>query len=271
MTAETLFLAIGTADEEFLEQSEQTAAKRPSRWRAWAAAACLCLVLLSPWVIRNFTGLGGCAPKYPGGFQPVLQVNGELYYWDVIIHHENEPQIHDSMEEIPRCSHLTDGFEAIGEISSVTKKAPTEDFQIQAGISVRGIVYANPEAPLVVYVYVDTDWLEGCVRFVHADYQSRLIRFKGQLYWFRQGNSKLAESLPEGCVSAGRIQAVVQDRIPDNDLETNGLLDSYGGSLLGREIFYDPEDNSVIYLAEEQYWSGGHYPAWRACRLWEGD
>lgn len=117
-------------------------------------------------------------------------------------------------------------------------------------------------------------WVDDYVRFVSEDYQPGLIRLDGKLYWFAVGQgeySECVEELPEGCVSAGTIQNIVWDRIPANELEANDIRDSYNKSLWGREVFRDPADSSVIYFAEEQYWSGGHCPAWRACHLWEGN
>ena len=70
MTAEELFRAIGTADEEFLEHSERRV-KRRSPWRRLAAAAaCLCLIAAGSWAlhgehIREVIRLLGGQTGYP--------------------------------------------------------------------------------------------------------------------------------------------------------------------------------------------------------------
>lgn len=293
MTAETLFLAIGTADEGFLEQSEQTGRRRTVSWRARAAlAACLCLIAAGGRALwkppENAGGESGaqgtacgCADEFPGGIEPVLLVGGELYHWYGVslLSSGDFEMLEDG--SFRWHTYLPEGYEPVGEISSVTESVPTEEFQIQAGIPFTGTVYTNPEAPLVIYARVSSEyraeghvpWIEDYVRFVSEKYQPGLIRLDGKLYWFAVGlkNSERVEELPEGCVSAGTIQNIVWDRIPANDLEVNDIRDTYNKSLWGREVFRDPADSSVIYLAEEQYWSGGHHPAWRACHLWEGD
>ena len=95
MTAEDLFLAIGGAEEEFLAHSEEPVRKKPVPRRAWAAAAaCLALVLAGTWALRSAPDGGevsgpqgggsnaaGCLDEFPGGIDPVLRVNGELYHW----------------------------------------------------------------------------------------------------------------------------------------------------------------------------------------------
>lgn len=220
--------------------------------------------------------------EFPGGIDPVLRVNGELYHWyGVSLLSSGNFEV---LEDGSWCWHtyLPEGYEPAGEISSVTEDVPTEEFQIQAGIPFTGTVYTNPEAPLVVYACISSGWTSGghhgwdndYVRFISEQYQSGLIRLDGKLYWFAVGQgeySELVEELPERYVSAGTIQNIIQDRIPSNDLEVNDTRDTYDKSLWGREIFRDPGDNSVIYIYEEQYWQEGSYPAWRACHLWEGE
>ena len=177
--------------------------------------------------------------------------------------------------------YLPDGFGVIGEITSVTQETPVQDFQIQAGFPIRGTVYANPDAPLVVYACVTSsrettqyaNWKDCYIRFVNPDYQEGLIRMDGTLNQFTpadQEQSELLTQLPKGCTSAGTIQKIVWDRHPDHDLEVNGIRDTYGKSLYGREVFRNPADNNVIYLYEEQCWREDSSPAWRVCHLWEG-
>ena len=296
MTAEALFLAIGGADEEFLAHSEEPVRKKPASRRAWAAAAaCLALALAGTWALRSTPGgekvsgpqggggnAAGCADEFPGGIDPVLRVNGELYHWyGVSLMSSGDFEMLED-GSFRWHTYLPEGYEPVGEVSSVTESTPTEELQIQAGIPFTGTVYTNPEAPLVVYARLSSEyraeghvpWVEDYVRFVSGDYQPGLIRLDGKLYWFAVGQDKYSErveELPEGCVSAGTIRNIVWDRLPANELEANDIRDSYNKSLWGREVFRDPADSSVIYFAEEQYWSGGHCPAWRACHLWEGN
>lgn len=283
MTAETLFLAIGTADEEFLEQSEQTGKRRTVSWRAWAAAAaCLCLIVAGGRALwkppenaggeSSAQGIAcGCADEFRGGIWPVLQVNGRLYQWHDL---NGSGGYHLDEDGVVRgYTYLPEGFREAGEISSVTEELPVEDFQIQAGTPISGTVYVDPEAPLVVYACVTTDWLENCyVRFVSEDYKTGKIRVAGKLYsWYIDDwkyYDRLKE-LPQGAVYVGTIQTVVEDRYPIHDLEANN--DNFFQRMTGREIFQDPADDSVIYVQDEQHWSGGISYFWRACPLWEGD
>ena len=45
MNEQQLLRAIGAADPEHLEKSEQTPKRRRRPWAGWAVAACLCLVV----------------------------------------------------------------------------------------------------------------------------------------------------------------------------------------------------------------------------------
>lgn len=231
-----------------------------------------CLSLLAAGCSSDSCGMG----EFPGGIHPVLMVNGTFYQWDRLS--ALGLTVWDEEGVVTGGTYLPEGFQEAEEITSVTKEMPIQDFQIQAGVSITGTVYTNPEAPLVVYACVSTDWLRECyVRFVSEQYQPSLIRLDGRLYWFDAVGdgavcaSELLEKLPERCVSAGTIQNIVWDRIPVNDLEVNDARDTYGKSLWGREVFRDLEDDSVIYIYEEQYWREGSRPAWRACHLWEGE
>lgn len=283
MTAETLFLAIGTADEEFLEQSEQTGKRRTVSWRAWAAlAACLCLIVVGGRALwkpsENGGGagsepeyVGGCADEFPGGIEPVLRVNGRLYQW----HGLNSSGMLEADENgvVYGHTYLPEGFEAAGEIASVTTELPSQDFQLQAGVPFSGTVYTDPEAPLVVYARVSTDWIRDCyARFVSEDYKTGKIRVAGKLYsWYIDDwkyYDRLKE-LPQGAVYVGTIQTVVEDRYPIHDLEANN--DDFFQRMTGREIFQDPADDSVIYVQDEQQWREGIDYFWRVCPRWEGD
>lgn len=292
MTAETLFAAIGGADEAFLEHSEGTAIKKPVRWRTWGSvAACLALVLAGTWALRSPSAVpepdsssvqaggdtqGGCVEEFPGGIDPVLRVNGELYQWYGL--NSSGMLKADENQVVYGRTCLPEGFEAVGEISSVVMETPFEDLQIQAGFPISGTVYTNPEAPLVVYAQITTDWIRECyVRFVSEKYQPGMICVGGKLYrfyaeeFFNGGRECYDErsELPQGAVYVGNIQRVVEDRYPTNDLEANN--DDYYRHMVGREVYQDPADDSVIYLGDELHWSGGTTSFWRVCPLWEGN
>lgn len=212
--------------------------------------------------------------EFPGGIEPVLMVNGKLYQWNRLNALGLTAQ--DENGVVVSGTYLPEEFQEAGEITSVTEETPTQDFQIQAGFPVTGTIYTDPEAPLVVYACINTDWLKDCyIRFVNEAYQPSLIRLGGKLYWFDAVGdgavcaSESLEELPKGCVSAGTIQGIVWDQYPEHELEINDAQDTYGKSLWGREVFRDPENERVIYLYEEHYWREGSYPMWRACHLWE--
>ena len=281
MTAEELFRAIGTADEEFLEHSERRV-KRRSPWRRLAAAAaCLCLIAAGSWAlhgehireaIARFR-LGqmelGCPVEFPGGIDPVLRVNGRLYRWIGLNGLGGFTVDEDGVLRGQTC--LPEGFQKAGEISSVTEEEPVEDFQIQAGTPISGTVYVDPEAPLVVYACVRTGWLEDCyVRFVHEDYRTGLVRVEGKLYrWYDDdwGYYGRLEELPPEAVYVGEIWKVVEDRYPVRDLEASN--DDWNLHMTGRQVYQDPADDSVVYINDEQHWSGGINYYWRLCPLLE--
>lgn len=280
MTAETLFRSIGTADEEFLEHSERRVRRRPP-WRILAAAAaCLCLIAARSWALwgenirealapRRVMELEyGCPIEFPGGIDPVLRVNGRLYRWAGLNGSGGYRADEDGI--IRGHTYLPEGFQEAGEISSVTEETPAEDFQIQAGTPISGTVYVDLEAPLVVYVRVTTYWLEDCfVRFVGMEYRTGTVRIDGKLYQFfsEELDGGGLKELPPEAVYVGEIQKVVEDRYPVHDLEANN--DDWNIHMVGRQVYRDPTDDSVVYISDERVWRGGSETWWRVCPLLE--
>lgn len=217
---------------------------------------------------------GDCCDMLPGGFNPVLCLNGTFYRWFGLNLTGYNGGYVDEEGRTHAATILPEGFEAVGEISvisHITEEEPGE-LEMKAGFDAAGTVFANPEKPAVVYVLMNTDWFaDAYVRFTADYYESGLISFEGRWYWFAVGrgdSSEYLDELPEGCVSAGTLNVVSEDLIPSGNLEINCKGDTYDHNLGGREVFYDPADDSVIYVYEEQFWSGGSYPGWRACHIY---
>ena len=237
---------------------------RPSARAGRLLAALLCLLLLT--ACSEPPGEGDWYAAH-GGIEPVLMVEGALYRWklvdgrDIPAGEDGQPQ-----QDV----WIPQGYEAAGELGPVSKEAPEADFQMQAGFETSGTVYANPDRPLVIWVFMTTDWLENAfVRFESEELGDHLIRWDGRLFRFPHGAGQPLEALPEGCVSIGTLTFVLPDTLPENDLECNGMTDNFGHTLTGREVFQDPADPDVLYVFETQYWQGGSFPAWEPCRIWE--
>lgn len=209
----------------------------------------------------------------PGGFNPVLRCNGIFYHWVGL----NQSSYSGYVDEAGRThtpTYLPAGFEAVGDftvISHLSEEEPNE-LELKAGFNAAGTVFANPEKPAAVYVRMETEWFaESYVRFTADYYESGLICFEDQLYWFSFGSeSPHLDELPEDADSVGALHVVDKDLIPSGQLEINFSTDSYGNSLEGREVFRVPTDSDAIYVYEEQFWRGGSYDAWVTCPRWEG-
>lgn len=213
-----------------------------------------------------------CA-ELPGGFNPVLRCNGIFYHW-VGLNQSSYDGYVDKDGRTHTPTYLPAGFEAVGDftvISHLTEEEPGE-LELKAGFDAAGTLYADPEKPAAVYVRMETEWFaESYVRFTADYYESGLICFEGQLYWFSFGwESPHRDELPEGAVSVGNLHVVDRDLMPSGRLEINCSLDSYGNSLEGREVFRVPTDSDAIYVYEEQFWRGGSYDGWVTCLRWDG-
>lgn len=222
----------------------------------------------------------------------VLNFNGVLYYWhgglssrrSFSADEDGKTQMAIYLDENGEptsdyiYTYLPPGFEAVGEISETLPRTgtvfypemPKGELQMWTDFEASGTVYANPAAPLVIYVLMTTERLQNAyVRFDLPFFES-VISFEGWLYCFVAEEvtllSDFLEELPEGCVSAGTLHVVGDYLFPSGNLEVNFCTDSQGKYLEGREVFYNPADDSVIYVFEEQSRNGGSYPGWRVYR-----
>ncbi|MBQ8831396.1 MAG: hypothetical protein IJ017_07330 [Oscillospiraceae bacterium] len=212
----------------------------------------------------------------PGGFAPVIMVNGKLYTWTRLavnrdfLDYGNGTEVFYSGDGN---TFLPEGYIEAGKISEITAETPTEDMQLMAGFEASGTVYTSEITPEVVYVLMTTDWFDSkYVRFASDDLcGGECIFYNGNLYRISIGTgiSPTVEELPEECVVIGTLKYIGDDAVPAADLETNCVSDTYGKYIDGREVYADPNDNSVIYVYEHQYWAQGDYPAYLACNLWE--
>lgn len=209
----------------------------------------------------------GC-DTLPGGFDPVLQVNGTHYRWTgIAIEHQRvlRGTVHNPTRLMP------DGYTAVGEISGVTEDTPTEEFQLQAGFEATGTVFVSESTPEAVYVCMTTDWFEEYyIRFISdALRNNECIIYQGAPYRFTLLDSTVVKELPAECELVGKLTYVGENVVPVNDLETNCRNDGFSHLLNAREVYADPNDSSVLYVYEHHYWAEGGYPAWRVCPLWE--
>lgn len=212
----------------------------------------------------------------PGGFTPVIMVNGKLYTWTGMskeyIYIEADDGYTDVVIVGDTSTVLPNGYSEAGEILSITAETPTENLQLMAGFEASGTVYTSEVTPEAVYVLMTTDWFENYyIRFVSDDLRDgECISYNGSQYRISIGTgiSETVEELPDGYVLVGTLKYMGDDYVPSADLETNCVSDSYGHYLDGREVYADPNNNSVIYVYEHHYWAQGDYPAYLACKLW---
>lgn len=202
----------------------------------------------------------------PWGMTPVLQVNGVLYRWEGLnLKSGDYQELEDGTCRFD--TELPKGYEPLGELSSVSEDSPQEELQLQAGFSASGTVYANAEEPGQVYVRMSTDWFtESYVRFESLRPEDcPLINWNGVLYRIALEEQEISGAgLPESCVSLGVLNFTGSGQLPAASLETNCETDSRGASLHGREVFGDPSDPDVLYLAGEETGDG-----WQICLRWE--
>ena len=255
-----LFQGITGIDDDIIEEAlTAPPVKKVPAWRRWGAvAACLCLALLAgvlAW--RSAPGETTpitCGSTMPGGISPVLLVDGTLYEW-------------------ARMSVLPQSYQPYGDISGVTQDTPTEDLQLKAGFEASGTVFVSEDYPAVVYVLMNTSWIENrYVRFTSdALGNNELLSWQGRMYRLSLNGeiSPHLRELPEGCELIGNLHFIGEDSIPTGDFETNSRIDSYTRAFEGREVYAIPGDDSALYVYEHQYWREGDYPAWLKCSLWE--
>ena len=208
---------------------------------------------------------------FPKGLRPMMMVNGKLYRCTGF--HYPDVSIGSTVSMFEDCSTiLPEGYIAIGEISGITEEVPSVELQLRAGFEATGTVFTNEQTPEVIYVLMTTDsYSDYYVRFASDDlHDNECISYQGRQYRIniRDDICEKIKELPEECVLIGELKYIGSDTIPLNDLETNRIADGYSKALNGREVFADPNDPSILYVYEHQYWKQGDYPAWRVCRLW---
>lgn len=208
---------------------------------------------------------------FPKGLRPMMMVNGKLYRCTGF--HYPDVSIGSTVSMFEDCSTiLPEGYIAIGEISGITEEVPSVDLQLRAGFEATGTVFTNEQTPEVIYVLMTTDsYSDYYVRFASDDlHDNECISYQGRQYRIniRDDICEKIKELPEECVLIGELKYIGSDTIPLDDLETNRIADGYSKALNGREVFADPNDPSILYVYEHQYWKQGDYPAWRVCRLW---
>lgn len=207
----------------------------------------------------------------PKGLLPMVMVNGKLYHWTGL---SKEFRFHDSEVYTmgDNSTILPDGYNSVGEISGITEEVPFEELQLRAGFEATGTIFINKQTPEVIYVLMSTSWFRDTyIRFVSDDlHDNECISYQGMQYRFSIDIDicENLEELPDECVMIGTLKYIGSDNIPLNDLETNCITDGSGKFLDGREVYVDPNDHSILYVYEHQYWRQGDYPAWRVCRLW---
>lgn len=210
---------------------------------------------------------GNCLPF--GGLQPMIMVNGKLYTWTgrhTNIYTQNFRVYSGGIMH----SVLPDGYTAVGEISGITEELPSQEFQLRANFDASGTVFTNEQTPEAVYVLITTaTYTDEYIRFASDDLrQNQIITYHGKQYRFHNEHCELIKELPEECVLIGTLKYIGADVIPVNDLETNRLTDTCSILIDGREVYADPDDDSILYVYEHHYWAEGDYPAWRTCKVW---
>lgn len=208
---------------------------------------------------------------FPKGLRPMMMVNGKLYRCTGF--HYPDVSIGSTVSTLEDGSTiLPEGYIAIGEISGITEEVPSVELQLRAGFEATGTVFTNEQTPEVIYVLMTTDsYSNYYVRFASDDlHDNECMSYQGRHYRIniRDDICEKIKELPEECVLIGELKYIGSDAIPLNDLETNRIADGYSKALNGREVFADPNDPSILYVYEHQYWKQGDYPAWRVCRLW---
>lgn len=244
MKAEKLFQAIGGADDELLERSEEKVKK--VAWLKWGiSAACLVAVAFAAVILLNTRDSDTVSHDGP----PEIMVNDTTYIMS------------SSYTAVSACP---DGFEYNGTIDA----GNTEDAYL-IGCN----YYVNNEVPEWIYVYCEV-WdsqnnaSTAYVRFVAKDIRNNdFIRYNDRIYvsmwgdWFSKDDSHRAEydkmqerygirietDIPEDGVLAGKAHFEKTDRIPKIQL---GVDDAdYDNA----EVYANPDDDQVLYVGTSWY------------------
>lgn len=213
-------------------------------------------------VFDDYEGIG---PWFDfGNIRPVINVNGEKYYYG----------------EYFSSGFIPAGYSEAGNAVFIGDSEPLNHLEIKSGTEISGKVFVGNETNATVYILADSpEWTGGSFRFVcekmvpepnRSGYDS-LIYYGGNLYElsFQKGEDFTAKELPEGFVFAGKLEYIKIDNLPQNDFETNCRQDAFGNSVDGKEIFINPDDLSEIYVATLHYWREGSYTAYTKCILCE--
>ena len=254
-------------------------AKHP-KWKMFLYyATFICLMLAGFLMVFSLRNKSADAPKtYDGGalgdVLPMIRVQDTIYYWAGISQKHTGAETPGAQVSAPAdgTSYLPEGFTECGSFSSTIRSLPKEPLQMQADFPASGTVYGNPDTPEVVYILMTTDWFQNqYIRFVsEALYKGSRIVWNGNHYRtnFTDGTNTWLETLPDQAVSVGTLHYIGQDRIPQDDLETNCLCDNHAYSLEGREVFADSMDSKYLYVYADHYWSGGSYGVYWKLSLW---
>ncbi len=287
--------AIGMINDDAVKAAGEYRRQRFGAWKRWACAACLCLMLgalltlprnadmpaesmapTAPGPEEPGEATAGEEPveRWPGGLRPSLRVKGKTYYWYGLSEELRGVEFGYVYSE-NGTSVLPEGFAEYAALGEVSPESPDGDCAMTAGFEASGTVYTNEAAPEAVYVLMSTEWFEEYyIRFVSAELdEGYRIMWQGRHYelapWIAEGANEKLLQLPEGCVSAGELEYIGRDKVPQNELETNCPADGYGQAFFGRQIWYDPADETHIYVYQRHYWSGGEYDEYLKCPLWE--
>ena len=245
---------------------------KPPKWKMFLYyATFICLMLAGFLMVFS---LRNRSEPDSGPFDkitPQILVGDTVYYWAEMSYEKvNEGLPGKQVSTTGEHTYLPDGYTEYGAFLATVATPPDEELQMQADFSGFGIVYRNPDTPEVLYIKMTTDWFsDEYVRFASRDiFDGDRVALNGKQYCtqFRKGISSPLEVLPEDAVLIGALHYIGQDRIPQNDLETNCITDDHGMSLEGREVFADPNDPCCIYVYSSHLNSGGGY---YQCPVWE--
>ena len=166
MTKEQLYESMGDISEKHITAAENgMKAGKKSVWVKWgAAAACLCLVIIGVFVIKNILsqhasndiadfseGEGAGTLLGAGEIYPTLMVNNCLYEW------HKGAAILDSLPE---------GSVYYGEVVHVDGETPANDREFVSVFPASGQIYTEQGNEDCVYVVLTTSWLsDRVVRF----------------------------------------------------------------------------------------------------------
>ena len=177
-----------------------------------------------------------------GNIRPVIMVNEEKFYYG----------------EYFSGGFIPEKYSEVGNTVFIGDSEPLNHLEIKSGAEFSGKVFVGDGTNATVYILPDSpEWAKGgsfrfvCEKMVtepnRSGYDS-LISYGGNLYElsFQKGEGFSFEELPEGFASAGKLEYIKIDNLPQNDFETNCRQDAFGNSVDGAEVFINPDDLSEI-------------------------